>query len=226
MCGRYTIIVTLEELMLRYDIDGLYQGDYGPKYNIAPGQSVMAVIHDGKRNRLGQLKWGLIPEWASDPKMSYQMVNARSETLADKPAFRKPFERKRCIIPADSFYEWQGEGKHKQPMRIMMQSQELFSMAGLYETWTSPDGTRISTCTVVTTEANEVVQGIHDRMPVILPKEAEAVWLDRGLTDIRQLRSLLRPYPAELMTAYPVSTRVGNVRNDDEACIAQISLLL
>lgn len=226
MCGRYTITVTLEELLLRYDMYDTYMPRYSPKYNVAPGQQVMAIVHDGQRNKLGELRWGLIPEWAKDEKMGYQMLNARSETLADKPAFRKPFERKRCLIPADSFYDWKGTGKHKQPMRIMLRSKELFSMAGLYDTWTSPEGVRISTCTVITTESNEMMKDIHERMPVILPRDKEAVWLDRSMKNVGQLRPLLQPYPSELMMAYPVSSRVGNVRNDDELCIEPISLLL
>lgn len=226
MCGRYTITVTLEELMLRYDMYDTYMPRYSPKYNVAPGQQVMAIVHDGQRNKLGELRWGLIPEWAKDEKMGYQMLNARSETLADKPAFCKPFERKRCLIPADSFYDWKGTGKHKQPMRIMLRSKELFSMAGLYDTWTSPEGVRISTCTVITTESNEMMKDIHERMPVILPRDKEAVWLNRSMKNVDQLRPLLQPYPSELMLAYPVSSRVGNVRNDDELCIEPISLLL
>lgn len=226
MCGRYTITVTLEELMLRYDMYDTYMPRYSPKYNVAPGQQVMAIVHDGERNKLGELRWGLIPEWAKEEKIGYQMLNARSETLADKPAFRKPFERKRCLIPADSFYDWKGTGKHKQPMRIMLRSKELFSMAGLYDTWISPEGVRISTCTIITTESNEMMKEIHDRMPVILPREQEAAWLNRGTKDVEQLRPLLQPYPSELMMAYPVSSRVGNVRNDDELCIEPLSLLL
>ncbi|OCT13872.1 hypothetical protein A8709_20075 [Paenibacillus pectinilyticus] len=226
MCGRYTITVTLEELMLRYDMYDNYMPRYSPKYNVAPGQQVMAIVHDGQRNKLGELRWGLIPEWAKDAKVGYQMLNARSETLSDKPAFRKPFERKRCLIPADSFYDWKGTGKHKQPMRIMLRSKELFSMAGLYDTWTSPEGERISTCTVITTESNELMRDIHERMPVILPREKETAWLDRNNRNMEQLSLLLKPYPSELMMGYPVSSRVGNVRNDDELCIEPISLLL
>ncbi|TXK70642.1 SOS response-associated peptidase [Paenibacillus sp. N3.4] len=226
MCGRYTITVTLDELLLRYDISYNYSARYSPKYNVAPGQLIMAVIHDGEKNKLGELRWGLIPEWAKDDKSAYQMLNARAETLADKPAFRKPLERKRCLIPADSFYEWKGTGKQKQPMRIMLRSQEVFSIAGLYDTWVSPEGNRISTCTVITTAANELVADIHDRMPVILTKESEALWLDRSIKDVAVLRPLLQPYPTDDMLAYPVSSRVGNVRNDDKSCIEQIALLL
>jgi putative SOS response-associated peptidase YedK len=226
MCGRYTITITLDELLLRYDLDGKTVPYHGPKYNVAPGQMVMAVIHDGQRNRLGELRWGLIPEWAKDEKMAYQTLNARAETLTEKPAFRSSFQRKRCLIPADSFFEWTGTGKHKQPMRIMLKSRKLFSFAGLYDTWLAPDGRKISTCTVITTTPNELVKDIHDRMPVILHQEDEARWLDRAVMQPDLLRPLLKPFPAAEMFAYPVDSRVGNVRNDDEACVEQIELLL
>ncbi|NEW05486.1 SOS response-associated peptidase [Paenibacillus sp. SYP-B3998] len=226
MCGRYTITVTLEELMLRYDVYYKVPSKYSPKYNVAPGQLVMAIVYDGEKNRLGELRWGLIPEWAKDEKIAYQTINARAESLTDKPAFRTSFQRKRCLIPADSFYEWKGKGKQKQPMRIMLKSKNIFSIAGLYDTWVSPEGTRISTCTVVTTAANELVADIHERMPVILRPESEATWLDRRITNAEALSSLLKPYPADEMLAYPVSSRVGNVRNDDESCVEELNLLL
>jgi putative SOS response-associated peptidase YedK len=226
MCGRYTIIVTLEELLRRYDVSGSIMPAHMPRYNVAPGQMVMAVIHDGKQNRLGQLRWGLIPEWAKDESAGYKMLNARAETLAEKPAFRNSFQRKRCLIPADSFYDWKRTEKGKQPMRILLKSQEIFSLAGLYDTWTAPDGSKISTCTVITTESNEMMAPIHDRMPVILRPQEESIWLDRQITKIDMLLPLLKPYSADEMYAYPVSERVGNVRNDDEACVLEAELLL
>jgi putative SOS response-associated peptidase YedK len=222
MCGRYTITISLEELMLRYMIDETSVPFHRPKYNVAPGQFIFAVIHDGKRNRLGELKWGLIPPWADDPKIGYMMINARAETAADKPAFREPLKRKRCIIPADSFYEWRKEdgGKRKQPMRILKRDRSVFSIAGLYETWLSPDGEKISSCTILTTEPNDVVAPIHDRMPVILRPENEALWLDRSMQDSKELRTLFVPYPERELEAYPVGAAVGNVRNDDSSLIA------
>lgn len=226
MCGRYTITVTLEELLLRYDLDEMSLPFYGPRYNVAPGQMVPAIIHDGQRNRLGELRWGLVPQWAKDDKMAYQTLNARAETISEKPAFKAPFQRKRCLLPADSFYEWKGAGKDKQPMRIMLKSEGIFSIAGLYDTWLAPDGRKISTCTVVTTKPNELVADIHDRMPVILRPEDEALWLDRTVTTPDVLRPLLKPCAASDIYAYPVSNRVGNVRNDDEACVERIQLLL
>jgi putative SOS response-associated peptidase YedK len=160
MCGRYTITVTLEELMLYYQIEWKIPIKYRPKYNVAPGQMVMAAIHDGQQTRLGELRWGLIPEWAKDEKMAYQMLHARAETLTEKPAFKASFQRKRCLIPADSFYEWKRVGKAKQPMRILFKNRELFSLAGLYDTWVSPDGMKISTCTLITTTPNELMADI------------------------------------------------------------------
>jgi putative SOS response-associated peptidase YedK len=225
MCGRYTVTVTLDELLLRYHTDMSAPSYYVPRYNVAPGQMVMAVIHDGERNRLGSLRWGLIPEWAKDESMGYKMINARAETLTDKPAFKNSFQRKRCLIPADSFYDWKGTGGGKQPMRIMLKSQEIFSLAGLYDTWISPDGSKISSCTIITTTSNELMVDIHDRMPVIVRPEDESLWLDRHITQTDTLYPLLKPYPAEEMYAYPVSGRVGNVRNDDQACVEEAQML-
>jgi len=226
MCGRYTIIVSIDELMMRYFIEeGMSVPFHRPRYNVAPGQMVMAVINDGSRNRIGELKWGLVPSWAKDEKIGYMMINARAETLTEKPAFRKLIARKRAIIPADSFYEWKraADGS-KQPMRIMLKNETTFSMAALYDTWQSPDGRKISTCTIITTSPNELMQNIHDRMPVILKPEDEAAWLNRNEPEIGDLLEMLKAYPAEEMKAYPVSPLVGNVKNDNEACIADISL--
>ncbi|QJC52359.1 SOS response-associated peptidase [Paenibacillus albicereus] len=219
MCGRYTLTVTLEELMLRFLIGQGGAADYEPRYNIAPAQMVLAIIHDGEKNRLGELKWGLVPPWADDPKIGSRMLNARSETAAAKPAFREPLRRKRCLIPADGFYEWQQRDGGKQPLRITLKNGEPFAMAGLYETWISPEGEKLSTCTVLTTEPNELMRPIHDRMPVILRPEDEALWLDRGMRDPQRLQPLLRPYPPEEMRAYPVRREVGSVRSQGPACI-------
>ncbi|MCR2804932.1 SOS response-associated peptidase [Paenibacillus soyae] len=223
MCGRYTVTVTLEELMVRYMIGETNVPFHRPKYNVAPGQQVLAVISDGSgKNRLGELKWGLVPPWADDPKVGYMMINARSETAAEKPAFKGPLQRKRCILPADGFYEWKAlqGGKGKQPMRFTLKTKSVFSLAGLYETWVSPSGEKLSTCTVLTTKPNEIVAPVHDRMPVILRPEHEAAWLSRENRSIQALMSMLEPLPAEEMEAYPVSAAVGNVRNDDESLIA------
>ncbi|SFI30175.1 Putative SOS response-associated peptidase YedK [Paenibacillus sp. UNC496MF] len=223
MCGRYTITVTLEELLLHYWISDSNAPYQQPKYNVAPGQMVLAVIHDGEKNRLGELKWGLVPSWAETTKLAAKMINARSETVWEKPAFRKLMERKRCVIPADGFYEWRQEEGRKQPMRIVRRDRKLFSMAGLYDTWISPDGVKLSTCTVLTTAPNELMEPIHNRMPVILRPEDEATWLDRSERDNATLNRLLRPFPSELLEAYPVGAQVGSVAKDDESCIAPLA---
>lgn len=216
MCGRYTLTVTLEELMVRYRIDDTTIPYHRPKYNIAPSQLVLAIINDGQRNRLGELKWGLIPPWADDPKLGMSMLNARSETAASKPAFQSPLRRKRCLIPADGFYEWKKTSQGKQPMRIALKSRALFSMAGLYETWISPDGsTTINSCTIMTTTPNPLVAQIHDRMPVILRPEDELRWLDRSIQDIAALTPMLCSYSSDELEAYAVPAAVGSVRNDD-----------
>lgn len=222
MCGRYTLTVTIEELMLRYLTDLPANGYHTPRYNVAPMQQVMAVVHDGEKNRLGELRWGLVPSWAKDDKMASKMINARAETLMDKPSFKNLIYRKRCIVPADGFYEWKKTAEGKQPMRIVLKDRGIFSLAGLYDTWLAPNGGKISTCTVITTAPNQLMADIHDRMPVILNKEDEASWLDRENQNTKQLLSLLRPFPDTEMEAYPVSPIVGNVRNDSEDCIARI----
>ncbi|MCR8634313.1 SOS response-associated peptidase [Paenibacillus radicis (ex Xue et al. 2023)] len=225
MCGRYTITVTLEELMLRFHLDMPTIKYHIPRYNVAPMQQVMAIVHDGEHNRIGELRWGLVPSWAKDAKSAASMINARSETLLEKPAFKSLIHRKRCLIPADGFYEWKKEGTAKQPMRIVMKDRDIFSMAGLYDTWLSQDGTKISTCTIITTAPNRLVEPIHNRMPVILRPEDEQTWLNRSNPDVGLLMSLLKPYDDREMSVYPVSSTVGNVKNDSEDCIEEVPSL-
>lgn len=214
MCGRYTITVTLEELMTRYFTGDPSFDHYAPKFNAAPMQYIPAVIHDGKRNKLGQLRWGLLPSWSKEDKNAAKLINARSESLLEKASFKGLVSSRRCIIPADGFYDWQVKESGKQPLRITLRDGQLFSMAGLYDIWTDPSGHKIATCTIITTAPNSLMEEIHDRMPVILGKDAEAQWLDRSNQDIPSLMKLLQPYDARQMLAYPVSSAVGNVRND------------
>lgn len=233
MCGRFTLTVTWEELMTRYLIDPESVSPFHvPRYNIAPTQMVTAIIHDGSTNRIGQLQWGLVPSWAKDSSGGAKMINARSETLEDKPAYRMPFYRKRCLIPADGFYEWQKSGNVKQPFRIGLKNGEIFSMAGLYDIWITPGGEKLSTCTVITTGPNRLMEPIHNRMPVILKPADEALWLERQPSShthgnhpshLQSLKELLRPYPAEEMQAVPVSTTVNSVKNDTQDCIRSIT---
>ncbi|REE88615.1 putative SOS response-associated peptidase YedK [Paenibacillus taihuensis] len=223
MCGRYTITITMEELMLRYFISQTNAPFHKPKYNVAPGQMIMAIINDGEQNRLGELKWGLVPSWSESPKVGPKMLNARAETAWEKPAFRELIRRKRCIIPADGFYDWRQDPDGKQPMRIVRQDRKVFSMAGLYDTWVSQEGIKLSTCTILTTSPNELMEPIHDRMPVILHEEDEHLWLNRRIQSRAELDQLLIPFPSELMDAYPVAKTVGSVSYDDPSCIEPLS---
>ncbi|SIT83819.1 SOS response-associated peptidase [Edaphobacillus lindanitolerans] len=215
MCGRFTLYVPYAELIERFSATAaIVESDYEASYNIAPSQQVVAVINDGNRNRLGKLKWGLIPRWADDPKIGSRLINARAETVADKPSFREAFKRRRCLIPADSFYEWKKADGQKKPMRIRLKGEEVFGIAGLWETWVSPDGEKVHSCTAITTKPNGLMAEIHDRMPVILPKEKEALWLDPGNRDTEALRELLVPFDAARMEAYEVSPGVNSPKNN------------
>lgn len=221
MCGRFTLTESGQVLMEELGLLSIPE-DYRPRYNVAPGQLILAA-RDGDHGRKGaMLKWGLVPPWAKDPSIGNRMINARSESVAEKPSFRKAFDRRRCIIPADGFYEWRKDGKAKMPIRFRLRGGRPFAFAGLWEAWRPPNGGEtLFTCTILTTAANELVQPVHDRMPVILPKDAVDLWLDRDVPG-EGVASLLAPYPAEEMEAYEVSTRVNSVRNDDPECIQPV----
>ncbi|WP_404328999.1 SOS response-associated peptidase [Mesobacillus maritimus] len=223
MCGRFTLTATFEQLIDRFDIESfLLDEDYSPNYNVAPSQSVIAVLNNGSINKMGYLKWGLIPPWAEDPKIGYKMINARAETLAEKPSYRNAYRSKRCLIVADSFYEWKrGNQNKKTPIRIKLKTDDLFAMAGLWEKWTSPDGQSVFSCTVVTTSANELVHDIHERMPVILKPDDEKVWLNPKSNPI-ELNHLLKPLDKELMEAYEVSSLVNSPKNNSVELIQKI----
>lgn len=219
MCGRYTITISFEELLAYYAADDASGSPYGPRYNIAPGQLVPAIVSDGARNRLGLLKWGLVPPWAEDPKVGGKMLNARVETVAERPAFREALRRKRCLVPADGYYEWRQTADGKRPMRIRRKDRALFSMAAIYESWTGPDGSKLSTCAILTAPAQGHLADIHDRVPIILDRRSEAAWLDRGIQRPEQVLQLAIPLdPAELVVD-PANRRVGNVANDDPGCL-------
>ncbi|MHC0037003.1 SOS response-associated peptidase [Pseudoneobacillus sp. C159] len=224
MCGRFTLTVTIDELLDRFEIESfLEQENYLPSYNVAPSQSVIAVINNGRHNKMGYLRWGLIPPWATDRSIGHKMINARSETLMDKPSFRTAYQRKRCLIIADSFYEWKRDGDQtKTPMRIKLRSDEPFAMAGLWEKWVAPDGKPVFSCTVITTAPNELVRDIHNRMPVILRQEDEKVWLDPTITDTRLLNPLLAPLNESLMETYEVSPLVNSPKNNSIELIQRI----
>jgi putative SOS response-associated peptidase YedK len=224
MCGRFTLTATVDQLIDRFDVEFfLEQEEYLPSYNVAPSQSVLAVINNGSHKRMGFLRWGLIPSWAKDMSIGYKMINARAETLSEKPSFRNAYKNKRCLIVADSFYEWKRiDSKTKTPMRIKLKSDELFSMAGLWESWKSPEGKTIYSCSVITTQPNELVQDIHDRMPVILKPEDEKNWLDPSISDTSKLQPLLKPLEPSLMEAYEVSPLVNSPKNNSIQLIQKI----
>ncbi len=217
MCGRYTNTANLDAMQMRFDFD-TDETDFVPRYNLAPTQDAPVLILDQNgRKRLEMMRWGLIPHWAKDASIGNRMINARSETIQEKPVFKSAFKKYRCLVPADGFYEWQKTGKTRQPLRIMLKSRQLFAMAGLWAKWQGPDGREIRSFTILTTAPNALLKQIHDRMPVILPPDLEETWLRSE--DIDQLQGLLVPYPAQELTAYAVSTLVNSPKNDVEDCI-------
>jgi putative SOS response-associated peptidase YedK len=223
MCGRFTLTTTPEQL--RAAFSGLVvPNELQPRYNITPTQPVAVVPNDGKF-QVDYYIWGLIPSWAKDPHISVRLMNARGESLADKPSFRTAFRRRRCLVLADGFYEWRQEPGHrsKTPMYIKLQSGRPFAFAGLWENWQSPDGSNILSCTIITTEPNSLMESIHNRMPVILPEEVIPLWLEPREPDLDRLQELLIPYPADLMKAYPVSALVNNPVNDNPRCIEPVA---
>lgn len=231
MCGRFKVARRKEEIEEYFEAEdeadesasALNSG--APRYNAAPGQAILALRQDGRtpRRRLSLLHWGLVPAWAKDPAIGYKMINARSETAAEKPSFREPLRTRRCLIPADGFYEWRREDKAKTPFCFTMVDNSLFALAGLWDEWRSPQGPVLTTCTILTTAPNQLMRGVHDRMPVILPREHYNRWLDPGFRNIRDLQALLRPFPAENMRCYAVGPRVNSVKYDDAECAREVS---
>ncbi len=220
MCGRFTLTSDLDRLTEHFAFRATNLS-YTPRYNIAPSQPVLTLI-DAQERRTGFLRWGLVPSWAKDPSIGDRMINARAETVAEKPSFRRALQKRRCLVLANGFYEWRKEGKKKTPLFIALKSQEPFGFAGLWETWKSSTGEVMHSCTIITTTPNALMESIHNRMPVILPRAAEEAWLDRTVEDPQSLLRLLAPYPAEEMVAYPVSQLVNSPRNDTPACIEPV----
>ena len=216
MCGRFTRGDDKETLITRF---GLKLGgpELLPRYNIAPGQDAAVILQEDDGRVLKLMHWGLVPHWAQDAKIGFRMINARAESLDRKPAYKSAFKRRRCLIPADGFYEWikpAAKGRPKQPLRFTLRDGAVFSFAGIWESWTKPDGAKLESFSIITTTANELVAKIHERMPVILPPRAEAAWLETGPEESAGLLELLAPYPAQKMRSYPVSSRVNSVRNE------------
>lgn len=222
MCGRFALLASGELIASLFDLDAA-PDPLPPRYNIAPTQPVLAVrlgAHSQQRE-FALFRWGLIPSWAKDIRMGAQLINARAETVTDKPAFRAAFKRRRCLIPASGFYEWQKVNGRKQPMYIHPRDDELFALAGLWEFWAGADGSELETCTILTTTPNELMEPIHNRMPVIVEPEDFPTWLDPGTHPDHGLH-LLRPYPADKMAFYPVSTLVNSPANDLPDCITPL----
>lgn len=226
MCGRFTLNKSGEVIASAFQLTEVPQ--VLPRYNIAPTQLVPTVLHTAENsNAVGknpvlrqfhQLRWGLIPSWAKDPQMGARLINARAETVTEKPSFRSAFRHRRCLVIADGFYEWQRQERKKQPFYFLLQNGQPFAFAGLWERWRSPDGEEIQSCTILTTEANEILRPIHDRMPVILDSKDYDLWLDPAVQNTEPLQ-LLRPYQSEAMTSYAVSTKVNNPANNTPECI-------
>ena len=220
MCGRYSLIADIQELARQFEFDG--NGfENTPRYNVAPTQAVLTVTNRDVRHA-EYMRWGLIPSWAKDASIGNRMINARGETVAQKPSFRNALQRRRCLVLADGFYEWQKVGKGKQPMRIVLKSREPFAFAGLWESWRNPEGETIRSCTIITTEANDLLRPIHERMPVILPRELEDFWLDGDVTDSAALTDVLSPYPDEPMEAYEVSPLVNKATNNSSDLVVPV----
>lgn len=217
MCGRFTLSQPTDAIASAFNIAQIPPLE--PRYNIAPTQLIPSILSaPGGEKQLQMLRWGLIPSWAKDAKIGAKLINARAETVSEKPSFKAAFKRRRCLIVADGFYEWQRQEKQKQPYYFRLQNAQLFAFAGLWEQWKSPDEDIINSCTILTTEANDLLRPIHDRMPVILESKDYGLWLDSEAQQ-PQLQQLLRPYQANLMTSYTVSTKVNNPKNNTPECI-------
>lgn len=223
MCGRFTLTADMNILQETFPWLNVPEG-LEPRYNIAPTQPVAVVPNDGK-NKLDFYVWGLIPSWSKDPKIGSRMINARAETLAEKPSFRTAFRRRRCLVLADGFYEWrlEGKGKPKTPMYIKLALHKPFAFAGLWESWNSKDGSNILSCTIVTTRPNSFLENIHNRMPVILPEDTYSLWLQEGEAETKRLSEILLPYTKEEMIAYPVSRTVNSPQNDTPVNIQPVN---
>jgi len=224
MCGRFTLTQSAEIVAQVFNLKSVL--NLKPRYNIAPTQSIPAILQlaEGAERELQMLYWGLIPSWAKDKKIGVKAINARAETVTVKPTFRSAFQKRRCLIVADGFYEWQGEGKQKQPYYCHLRDGGVLALAGLWESWRSETGEEIRSCTIITTEPNEVMRPIHHRMPVILHPQDYDLWLDPQVQKSNLLQPLLQPYSGEEMEAYPVGTQVNKATFDREECRQKVAI--
>jgi putative SOS response-associated peptidase YedK len=225
MCGRYRLS-RRKQLVEEYFDSVSGEEEWTPRYNIAPTQPIPVIRQNPKEpvRKLSLMRWGLIPSWAKDPSGAARMINARSETAATKPAFRDPLKLRRCMIPADGFYEWAKTAKGKQPYCFEVNDGELFAFAGLWDRWKDHSGNWIKTCSILTTTPNALTSAVHDRMPVILDPDSYDFWLDPCMRDVAAASELLRPHDARLMRCYPVSPRISHVANDDAECSEPVEL--
>ncbi len=221
MCGRFTLTASAEQIEARFGVP--LPAPYKPRYNIAPTQEILALRNDQHGRRVEPLRWGLIPHWAKDPKIAQRLINARAETLFEKPSFRDAVKQRRCLIIADGFYEWRQTPQGKRvPVYVRLRSQEPFGFAGLWESWSSPEGQTVKTCTIITTEPNELIRPIHSRMPAIVPRELEEFWLDPSPRGRAELERVLRPYKAEEMELFDVSPLVNSPSTDGPECLEPV----
>ena len=225
MCGRYALTTPSDVLAKLLEItSGSALGGYALRYNLAPSEPapVIRLSRDGTERSLDLLQWGLVPFWADDPKVGYKMINARSETAAEKPAYRRAFERRRCVVPADGFYEWQKLHRAKQPYLIRRIDGDPMIFAGLWDRWRGQADEPVDTFTILTTAANDQLRPLHDRMPVILEPEDVESWLDPAVSDAARLGPLLRPAADGVLTTHPVSVRVNKPENDDPSLLEPV----
>jgi len=226
MCGRYRLSKR-KQIIEEYFDTSPWEDDWSPRFNIAPTQPVPVIRQHPKEpiRQISTMGWGLVPHWTQDSSGAARTINARSETAATKPAFRDPMKFRRCLIPADGFYEWKRTRTSKQPYCFEVQNCELFAFAGLWDGWKNPEGQWVKTCSILTTTPNAVTSAIHDRMPAILDPDNYDLWLDPGIQDVGEISEMLKPHDAHLMRCYPVSTRVNSVSNDDLECSRPVELV-
>ena len=207
MCGRFVLITDLSVIAEEFEVHDM-SVHFSPSHTVSPGQHIPALIRQDNQNMMVTYLWGLIPSWAKDPSIGANLFNARAETVAEKPSFKNAFLHRRCLIPADGFYEWKMEGKKKIPYSFSLKTGVPFVFAGLHEKWIAPDKKTVETCTIITTQANGVVEPIHDRMPVIVPKESQTLWLETQNNDVSKLQDILKPYPADEMICEPANLKL------------------
>lgn len=226
MCGRYRLSRRKQIIEEHFGSEP-WDDDWNPRYNIAPTQAVPVIRQHPKEpaRQISLMKWGLIPNWARDVSIAGSTINAKSETAATKPAFREPLRLRRCLIPADAFYEWKKNGSAKQPYCFEVDGGELFAFAGLWDGWKDESGRWVRSCSILTTTPNVVTSAIHDRMPVILHPDVYDVWLDPGMQNVATISEMFKPFDARSMRCYPVTTRVNHVANDDEECSQAVEVV-